>query len=89
MTEVDPIIERLREQISDNDRRLADALNRRLELVAELKRYKDSRGIDFVDAEREAHLLDELGRANAGPLSDAELRAFFVDVLALTKREVS
>ena len=34
MTEPDPIIRQLREAISDNDRKLMEALNKRLELVA-------------------------------------------------------
>ena len=36
MNEVDPIMRQLREAISDNDRKLIDALNKRLELVARL-----------------------------------------------------
>ncbi len=52
MSEPDPIIRQLRDQISDNDRRLVEALNKRLELVARLKHYKESRGIGFVDPER-------------------------------------
>ena len=89
MSELDPIIRQLRDQISDNDRRLIDALNNRLELVARLKRYKESRGIGFVDPEREEWMLQYLQRANRGPVSAEALREFFERVLELTKREVS
>ena len=89
MSELDPIIRQLRNQISDNDRRLIDALNNRLELVARLKRYKESRGIGFVDPEREEWMLQYLQRANRGPVSAEALREFFERVLELTKREVS
>ena len=89
MNESDPIIRQLREQISDNDRRLMEALNKRLELVARLKRYKESRGIGFVDPEREEWMLQYLHRANRGPVSAEALREFFAQVLDLTKREVS
>ena len=90
MTEPDdPIIRQLREAISDNDRKLMEALNKRLELVARLKRYKESHGIGFVDPEREEWMLSYLARANRGPLSGDGVREFFTRVLELTKREVS
>ena len=89
VSEQDPIIRQLREQISDNDRKLVEALNARLDLVKRLKQYKDSRGIGFVDPEREEWMLSYLQRANRGPLSAEGLRAFFTDVLDLTKNEVS
>jgi chorismate mutase len=53
-----------------------------------LKRYKESRGIDFVDPEREEWMLQYLQRANRGPLSGEGLRELFEEVLDLTKREV-
>jgi chorismate mutase len=89
VSEPDPIIRQLRDQISDNDRKLVDALNARLSLVAKLKRYKEQKGIDFVDPEREEWILAYLQRANRGPLSNDGLREFFERILALTKREVS
>jgi len=87
MTE-DPLIKQLRQQISDTDRSIVDALNARLRLVARLKQYKESRGIDFVDPEREEWMLQYLQRANRGPLSKDGLRELFEEILDLTKREV-
>ena len=84
----DPVIRQLREQLSDVDRGLVDAVNARLKLVAQLKRYKESRGIEFVDPEREEWMVNYLLRANRGPLSDEGLRELYVEVLDLTKREV-
>jgi chorismate mutase len=84
----DPLIRQLREQISDNDRALLELVNSRLKLVARLKSYKESRGLDFVDPEREEWMLQYLARANRGPLSAEGLRELFVEVLDLTKREV-
>ncbi len=86
---LDPFVRQLREQISDNDRTLVAAINKRLDLVARLKAYKDSRGLEFVDAAREEWMLQDLQRANRGPLSAEGLRALYTEVLALTKREVS
>ena len=70
----DPVIRQLREQVSDNDRALIEAINVRLRLVEKLKGYKDSRGIDFVDPDREEWMLRDMGRANRGPLSRAGAR---------------
>jgi chorismate mutase len=85
----DPFVRQLREQISDNDRALVAAINKRLELVRRLKAYKESRGFDFVDAAREELMLQDLQRANRGPLSADGLGALYAEVLALTKREVA
>ena len=85
----DPIIERLREQIAAADRAVLDAVNRRLELVVELRRYKDSRGIEFVDPEQERRLIERLVQANRGPVSSDGLRELFARLLELTKREVA
>jgi chorismate mutase len=85
----DPVISQFREQISDNDRALVEALNKRLRLVARLKDYKESRGVSFVDPAREEWMLQDLARANQGPVSTEALREFYGAVLDLTKREVS
>ena len=85
----DPLIRQLREQISDSDRALVEAMNKRLELVARLKRYKEGRGLDFVDVQREEWMLSYLSRANRGPLSPEGLRELFSEILDLTKREVA
>ncbi|HEX3686604.1 MAG TPA: chorismate mutase [Gaiellaceae bacterium] len=88
MTEHDPLIRQLREQISDNDRAIVEAMNARLKLVARLKGYKESRGLSFVDPDREQWMLQYLSRANRGPLSSDGLQELFDQILALTKREV-
>jgi chorismate mutase len=85
----DPLIRQLREQISDADRTIIEAINARLKLVARLKDYKESRGLAFVDPEREEWMLNYLARANRGPLSSEGLREIFGEVLDLTKREVT
>ena len=85
----DPLIRQLRQQISDTDRAIVDAINARLRLVAQLKRYKESRGIGFLDPEREEWMLQYLQRANRGPLSRDGLGELFEEVLDLTKREVA
>ena len=83
------MIDELRAQITDADETILDAVNRRLELVATLKAYKEQHGIDFVDATREERLLAHLAQVNEGPLSDEGLRTFFTELLALVKNEVA
>jgi chorismate mutase len=60
-----------------------------LRLVAKLKSYKESRGFDFVDPEREEWMLRDVSRSNRGPLSHQGLEEIYTAILDLTKREVS
>ena len=85
----DPLIRQLREQISDNDVAIVEAVNARLKLVARLKRVKEERGIDFLDPAREEWMLQYLTRANRGPLSPKGLREIYTELLDLSKREVA
>ena len=85
----DPTVQRLRDEISALDRSILDAVNRRIDLVATLRRHKQEVGLPFLDPDRERQLLDDLMGANRGPLSDEGLRELFGELLDLTKREVS
>jgi len=84
----DPEVVRVRREISDLDTALVELVNKRLKLVAGLKRYKDEHGIGFVDLAREEWMLRYLQRANRGPLSDSGLSGLYHALLDLTKREV-
>jgi chorismate mutase len=84
----DPGVRQLREEISDNDLALVQAMNKRIKLVARMKEYKASRGYDFLDPDREEWMLRYLLRASSGPLTEEGLRELFEAVLALTKRQV-
>jgi chorismate mutase len=88
-SESDPVIRQLREQLSDNDVRIVEAINTRLQLVARLKRVKEQRGIGFLDPAREEWMLQYLTRANRGPLSAEGLSEIYHELLDLTKREVT
>jgi chorismate mutase / prephenate dehydratase len=85
----DPYVLQVRREISDLDRSLVELVNKRLQLVARLKRYKDEHGIGFVDLAREEWMLQYLHRLNRGPLSDEGLAELYHELLDLTKREVS
>ena len=85
----DPYVLKLRREISDLDSSLVELVNKRLRLVAQLKRYKDEHGIGFVDLAREEWMLQYLQRANRGPLSEEGLAELYHEVLDLVKREVA
>jgi chorismate mutase len=84
----DPVVERLRDQIAAVDRGLVDAVNRRLELVAELWRHKEAHGLPMLAPDREQAMIAHLTEHNRGPLSAEGLKEFYAGVLALTKREL-
>ena len=84
----DPALHELRELLAVNDRALLDLVNKRLDLVRQIKQRKAELGIAFVDPEREAWLLDHLRKRNEGSLSEQGLREFLAMVLDLTKREL-
>jgi chorismate mutase len=85
---IDATLARLRGLLAVNDIAVLDLVNRRLELVDQIKQRKEELDIDFVDPEREAWLLDHLRSANNGRLSDEGLRELLTALLDLTKREL-
>lgn len=88
-TNTDPFVKDVRREISDVDSQLVALVNKRLKLVAKLKRYKEEHGIGFVDLAREEWMLQYLQRANRGPLSAEGLAELYHELLDLTKREVA
>jgi chorismate mutase len=86
---IDATLDRLRGLLAVNDIAVLDLVNRRLELVDQIKRRKAELGIAFVAREREAWLLDHLRSANNGRLSDEGLRDLLTALLDLTKRELA
>ena len=85
----DPVIKHYREQISDNDVKILDALNKRIRLVKSLKDYKEAQGLSFYDAAQEDWVITYLCRANRGPLSNEGLREIYSVVLQVAKREAA
>ena len=86
----DPIVRKLREQVSDVDRGLVEAINARLRLVAQLKSYKDSRGYRLRRSR--ARGVDVPGCQRARTAARSRRRAWrgiYQAILDLSKREVS
>lgn len=88
-TNTDQFVKDVRREISDVDTQLVALVNKRLKLVAKLKRYKEEHGIGFVDLAREEWMLQYLQRGNRGPLSADGLAELYHEILDLVKREVA
>jgi chorismate mutase len=85
----DPNLERFRAEITEIDRLIFDALARRVELVAALRRYKDEHGIAFLDPGREERMVEEQVEASrGGVLSEDGVRSFYRALLDFVKREL-
>ncbi|MBE0558729.1 MAG: chorismate mutase, partial [Proteobacteria bacterium] len=78
-----------REKISDNDLKILEALNKRVQLVKSLKDYKDTHGLSFYDPAQEDWVITYLCRANRGPLSNEGVRELFGLILQCIKREAA
>jgi chorismate mutase len=85
----DPVVKQFRDQISDNDLKIIDLINKRLSLVDKLWRYKAEHGIDMYNPEREEWMLTFLSRANNGPLSQDALRELYKAIVETTKNEAT
>ncbi len=85
----DPVVQQFREQISDLDLVILDALNKRLSLVQKLHAYKRVHDYDVHDATREDWVLAYISRANRGPLDAAALREFWPRLIELTTSEAA
>ena len=85
----DPVMKQFRDQISDNDLKIIDLINKRLSLVDRLWRYKAEHGIDMYNPEREEWMLTFLSRANRGPLSQDALRELYRAIVETTKSEAT
>lgn len=80
-------IKEQRDKIYGVDVELVALVNKRFKLVQELKRFKESHGIEFEDPEREDFLRTMMVRANKGPMSDQAIIAIYQTVLDLVKME--
>jgi chorismate mutase len=85
----DPIVEQYRNQITDTDLAILEALNKRISLVQKLHDYKAQKGYEMTDVSREDWLTQYLQRCNRGPLSQDELVELWKTIIETTKREAA
>jgi len=84
----DPLVLELRAEISELDRGLLTAINRRLQIVRRLHEHKRVTGLPLRDPEREDAMLRLLEAENTGPLSSEGVARLHRFVLELTMEEV-
>ena len=85
----DPVIKQYRDQISDNDLKIIDAVNKRVKLVRQLREYKEQHDVPFLDPAREEWMLTFVARANKGPISQDGLAELYRGIVEITKREAA
>jgi len=82
-------LDALREQIATTDAKILELVNRRLQLVGEIRTVKAAHWVTFADPEQEQRLLARLHELNGGPLSADGVERLFREILALIKSELS
>ena len=87
--EADSTLLALRAELGELDRLLLETVNGRVALVRTIWDYKARRCLRPVDQGREVELIEQLQRANRGPLTCEEVAQLFEFVLSLTKQSLS
>ncbi len=67
----------LRKTIDELDDRLLSLLNERARAARQIGLLKQKQGLEILDPDREAVVLDRIAAHNMGPLNDHQVRAIF------------
>ena len=70
-----------RKKIDEIDRRLLKLLNERSRCAIEVGKIKKGMNLPAWAPEREAQILDQVARANRGPLDNAAIRRLFERII--------
>jgi chorismate mutase-like protein len=79
-----------RRKIDDLDRQLVRLMNERAQCAHEIGKLKRNSAMPIYEPDRERIIFQNIARANAGPLSDVQLRQVYerlVDVMRQIQRE--
>lgn len=88
-TDVEYELEKLRQQTAATDAEILELVNRRLDLVREIRAHKEANDIPFLDPDQETRLLSRLRELNRGPLSADGVDRLFREILDLVKNELA
>ncbi len=83
-------IEDWRQKIDDLDRQLVRLISERAQCALEIGRLKRDSAMPIYEPDRERLIFRNIARANAGPLSDVQLRQVYerlVDVMRQIQRD--
>jgi chorismate mutase len=84
----DAELDRLRAEVAGADREILGLVNRRIEVVREIRAHKRALGLPFLDPGQEERLLARLRDENDGPLSTEGVERLFREILDLVKHEL-
>lgn len=70
-----------RRQIDEIDRKLVELLNHRSRCALEVGKIKQAENLPLYQPERERDVLENAGRSNSGPLTDAAIRRLFERII--------
>lgn len=82
-------IEDWRRRIDELDRKLVELLNQRAQCAVEIGRLKRNTNLPIYEPDREKTILENVCRANRGPLSDDDLKRVYermIDVMRTIQR---
>ena len=74
-------IEDWRKRIDELDRKLVELLNQRAQCAVEIGRLKRNTNLPIYEPDREKVILENVCRANGGPLSNADMRRVYERVI--------
>lgn len=77
----DKTIDDLRRRIDELDRKLVELLNERANCAVEIGRLKRADRLPVYQPEREREILQNVARANQGPLDEMAIRRLFERIL--------
>jgi len=75
-------LDKLRRQIDDIDLRILDLLNKRANIVLQIKRAKDSNHLSIYSPEREREIIERLTGLNKGPFPNEALKILYREILS-------
>ncbi len=75
-------LESLRREINDLDRIILKLLNQRARAALEIARCKRTIGMPVFAPEREEQVIDQVCRANPGPLPQGDLRRIYSEIIS-------
>jgi len=75
-----------RKKIDELDRKLVDLLNQRARAAQEIGRLKRDTQMPIYEPEREKLILDNVRKANGGPLPDLDLQQVFERIIDVMRR---
>ncbi len=78
-------LEKLRGEIDTIDREILKLLNKRQNLVSQIGKIKQKKGINLLDPIRELEIYERLFRLNKGPLTHAALKNIFREIISAAR----